>query len=285
MKIGGQAAVVTGGASGIGFAIGEQLAARDCRVMLADIEGEKAEAAAQKLRDQGYDVRACACDVGNRSSVEALAGASEDAFGPTRLVFANAGVMSSAPLIKYDPAEVDWMLRVNIKGVWNTCSVFGQKMMAEGGEGALCLTGSEHSLGVPHLGGGIYTATKHAVLGMADVMRAEMPDGISVHVICPGVVSTKLFDAQRNSPAGPTPEKARQMGSKVMSWGMEPDYIAGRTLDGIEAGDFLIMTHPHVRAIAERRAQDVTAAFDAAPEVENAEQYSVEALMARLQGK
>ncbi|MDX1581691.1 MAG: SDR family NAD(P)-dependent oxidoreductase [Alphaproteobacteria bacterium] len=285
MKISGQAAVVTGAATGIGFAMAELLASRGCKVMLADIEGEKVKAAAESLRGKAYEAEAMACDVSDYSAVQALAEQAEDAFGPIRLVFANAGVMSSAPVIKYDPREVDWMLGVNIKGVWNTCSIFGQKMLKQGSEGALCLTGSEHSLGVPHLGGGIYTATKHAVLGMADVMRAEMPDAVSVHVVCPGVTSTELYDSQRNSPAGPTPEQAKTMGAKVMSWGLAPSYIAQRALDGIEAGEFLIMTHPHVRAIAERRAQDVSAAFDAAPEVENAEQYSVEALMARLRGK
>lgn len=275
MNIKGKAAVVTGGASGIGLGIAQALIEKGCRVMIADIEEAKAIAAAEKLSKLGGDVKAQACDVASYASVTQLADAAWDAFGEVNLVFNNAGVGTTGNLIDTDPAEVDWVLNVNLKGVWNGCSVFGKRFVAQESNSVICNTASEHALGVPHLGQGIYTASKHALLGMSDVMRGELPEHVSVSVVCPGLVKTELHTASRNGPSGMPSDEVASMGAQVLARGMNPLDIGRLTVAGVERGDFLIMTHPHARTFAEKRWQDIEEGFDKAPEVENAEQYDV----------
>ncbi|MFN3231195.1 MAG: SDR family NAD(P)-dependent oxidoreductase [Alphaproteobacteria bacterium] len=282
MTLAGKAAVVTGGASGIGLGIARALVEKDCRVMLADIDGSRLDAAAQTLRDAGGTAETAICDVSDHAAVEALADAAWATFGSVQLVFNNAGVMSTSPIIDADPAEVDWMIDINVKGVWNGCSVFGKRFRDSGEDCVIGITASEHALGVPHLGGGIYTGTKHALLGMADVLRQEVPDNIKVSLVFPGIVQTELYDAQRSSPAGRAPEKVRAFGQRAMSFGMDPLYIGRRVVAGAEDGEFLVMTHPHVVAFAETRWKEVEAAFARAPEVEDPAQYSVERVMQKL---
>ena len=276
------AAVVTGGGSGIGAGIARALAQRGCRIMLADIDINAAEQTAEALRQDGATVRAIACNVSDYTAVEALAEAAWSAFGSVQTIFNNAGVMSSAPVIDADPREVDWIIDTNLKGVWNGCSVFGKRFRAQGKPACVAITASEHSLGVPHLGGGIYTASKHAVLGMADVMRQELPDFISVSLTFPGMVRTRIYEATRSSPIGPAPEKVRAFGERAMAYGMDPLEVGRRAVEGVEQDEFMVMTHPHVRAIAEKRWNAVDAAFGRAPAIDNPGQYEVEAVMARL---
>lgn len=276
------AAVVTGGASGIGAGIARALAERGCRIMLADIDTGAAEEVAASLRERGAEAKVMACDVSDYASVEALADAAWSAFGSVHMIFNNAGVMSSAPVIDADPREVHWIIDTNLKGVWNGCSVFGKRFRAQRLPACIAITASEHSLGVPHLGGGIYTASKHAVLGMADVMRQELPDFITVSLTFPGMVRTRIYEATRSSPIGPAPENVRAFGERAMAYGMDPLEVGRRAVQGVEQGEFMVMTHPHVRAIAEKRWQAVDAAFARAPAIDNPEQYEVEAVMARL---
>lgn len=282
MQVRGKAAVVTGGATGIGLGLAEALVEQGCRVMIADIEAEKAKAAAEKLRAKGGTVETAACNVADHASVAALADAAWAAFGNVDLVFNNAGVGANANVIDADPTEVDWIWGVNIKGVWNGCSIFGKRFVEQGTEAAICVTASEHALGVPHLGQGIYTASKHAVLGLSDVLRNELPVHVQVSVVCPGLVHTELHNAGRNGPNGAAPAEALALGAKVMARGMDPLEIGRKTIAGVEKGEFLIMTHPHARTIAEKRWNDIEEAFKRAASVENAAQYDVNTVVAAV---
>ena len=92
------------------------------------------------------------------------------------------------------------VLEVNLIGVWHGCAVFGRRFVDQGTPAHIVNTGSEHSLGVPHLRAGAYTASKHAVLGLSDVLRRELPDHVKVSVLCPGIVPSRLAEAARNRP-------------------------------------------------------------------------------------
>lgn len=282
MRVEGKAAVVTGAASGIGFGIAQALVEKGCRVLLADIELSKAKAAAERLRAMEGKVEAAACDVADYGSVATLADTAWAAFGQVDLLFNNAGVGATANLIDASPEDVDWIMGVNFKGVWNGCSIFGKRFVAQGSEATICTTASEHALGVPHLGQGIYTATKHAVLGLSDVLRGELPAHVQVSVVCPGLVHTELHNAGRNGPNGPAPAEALALGAKVMARGMDPLDIGRKTVAGVEKGEFLIMTHPYARTIAEKRWNDIDEAFKRAPSVENAAQYDVNSVVAAV---
>lgn len=280
MRISGSRALVTGGASGIGRAIAQTLAVRGCRVLVADIDGGRAGAIAAELGPETVGVQ---CDVSDHAAVERLADDADRLLGGFDLVFANAGVSVGGPLLDADPAELDWIFGVNVRGIWSTASVFGRRLRSSGRPGHLCLTASEHALGLQHAGMGLYTATKHAVLGLADVLRAELPPSIGVSILCPGLVSTELHLSKRHGPLPPDDDARLAMAGAVMARGMSAEIIGQAAVNGVERGDFLIVTHPSSAQAAQKRGEEIAAAFKAqAPWSADAERYSVNSVIATV---
>jgi NAD(P)-dependent dehydrogenase (short-subunit alcohol dehydrogenase family) len=264
VDVAGKVVVVTGAGAGIGAAlVRESIARRASAVAVVDIDAERAEALARELASVGARVAAFTCDVSSYVEVEALAHDVVDRLGTPALVCSNAGINGvGGPVIRLQPTDVEWIVSVNLVGVWNCCSVFGQ-MLRSAGDGWLLNTGSEHSLGVPHLWTAMYTATKHAVLGMSDVMRRELAPHVGVSVLCPGIVSTQLWNAGRLRPqhlGGPIDMTEASAG--LMERGMEPALVARLAFDGVAREAFVIPTHPHSRAYAEERSNEVRDAFD-----------------------
>jgi NAD(P)-dependent dehydrogenase (short-subunit alcohol dehydrogenase family) len=278
----GTVAVVTGAASGIGLGIAGALVAAGAHVVIADIELDKATAAAGSLPEgAALGVR---CDVTDRADVERLADESWRHFGHVDLVVNNAGVFP--PLARVlDIAEADarWVLEVNLMGVWFGSSLFGKRFVEQGTPAHIVNVGSENSLGVPHTMAGFYTASKHAVLGLSDVLRRELPDHVGVSVLCPGMVATALQDAARNRPerfGGPAPS-----GRAASDAGMRPAEVGRRTVEGIRRGEFYIVTHPPVVELVDERATELHEAFARqAPRYEGDEVLSTRAMMRRGRG-
>jgi len=264
MRLRDKVGVVTGGASGIGRGIARALVAEGAHVVVADIEASRAEQVAAELRASGAQSIGVKCDVTERASVEALADRAWAEFGRGDILCNNAGVGVAGPLTDVRGADAEWTFAVNVFGVLNGCAVFVPRFQKSGG-GHILNTGSEHSLGVPFPGLGIYTASKHAVLGLSDVLRREVQgDGIGVSILCPAAVRTDVWNAARNRQerfGGPLQAPAHL--SSLLDAGMDPDEVGRIAVDGIIRKDFLIVTHPEVRAIADERSREVAAAFDA----------------------
>lgn len=272
--------VVTGGASGIGRAIAHEMVHRGARVMIADIDGVRAAEAAAEI---GVGTLSALCDVADYGSVTALADLAEAEMGAVDLVFANAGVSAGGGLLDTSPEALDWIYSVNVRGAWNTVSVFGKRMRNSGRGGHLCLTASEHSLGMQHPGIGLYTITKMGVLGMADVLRAELPETIGVSVLCPGLVQSDLYLSKRNGPLPQDPEPMLAFAGAVMARGMPAAEVARVAADGIERGEFLIVTHAASFAPAKRRWEEIATAFSAqAPWTPDADRYVVTSVIAAV---
>ncbi len=264
VEVAGKVVVVTGGGAGIGAALVRESDARGASgVAVVDIDGERANALSDELARANARAAAFTCDVSSYVEVAALAHDVVERLGTPGLVCNNAGVNGvGGPVVRLKPADVEWVLSVNLRGVWNCCSVFGQ-ILRPAGDGWLLNTGSEHSLGVPHLGTGMYTATKHAVLGMSDVMRRELAPRVGVSVLCPGLVSTQLWNAGRLRPehlGGPI--ETTEESARLMERGLDAALVARLALDGVAREAFVIPTHPHSRAYAEERCNEVRDAFD-----------------------
>ena len=279
MDLNTKRAVVTGAASGIGKAIAELLAASGAKVVLADIDLAKVGAIAASL-DGAIAVR---CDVSDHASVEVLAAQAQAVLGGIDLVFANAGTILNGPLIKATPEEFDWLMGVNLRGAWSSLTVFARALLAQDEGGRICVTASEHSLGLQHTGAGIYTASKQAVLALADVLRAELPDKVGISVFCPGIVATGLGDAVRPAHLKQPHERQRAVAKAVQAHGMTSDSVAQAAIEGTLRGDFLIVTHPHSFRAAQNRFAQIEAAFAAqAPWSEESERFDVNRIVAEV---
>ena len=280
MKVQDRSALVAGGASGIGEALVRKLVECECKVVVADYDLAAAQSLADELGDSVYAVQFDAADT---ASIEQMAEKAWQQLGGVDLVFANAGVSAGAPLLEATVEQFDWQFNVNVRGVWATTKAFANRMIADNRPGHIVMTGSEHSLGVQHAGIGVYTGTKHAVLGIADILRSELPDNVAVSVLCPGIVATKLYDADRYGVVDKAPEEMKVLGSMVMSKGKSAAEIADRTMAGIEAGDFLIVTHPNSFAAAEKRFEEIKQAFEGqAPYTAESKQYEMDAIVAQV---
>jgi NAD(P)-dependent dehydrogenase (short-subunit alcohol dehydrogenase family) len=269
----GKAAFVTGGASGIGLALGRAFAEAGCKVMLADIEKTALDATLASLTGSGREIRGIVCDVADPASVDAAAEATFSAFGKVHILCNNAGV--GARGISLD--DWRWVIDVNLMGVVNGVRAFLTHMRAHGEGGHIVNTAS--MAGMVNTGQAFapYPATKYAVVGMSEGLAAELkPFGIGVSILCPGIVRTNILESARNRPEryGPTTpvDRANPLYARFaerVRTGMDPAGVARRVMAAICNDELYVFTHPEMRGVVEERFRSILAAFDraAAPPV------------------
>lgn len=188
-----RSAVITGGASGIGLAVARELGKSGTRLLLADLPGERLDAAIAELVGLGVDAQGHGCDVADLSQVETLAEAAFVRFGTLGLIFNNAGVGGPAgKLWEVDPAAARAHFEVNYWGVWNGCRAFAPRLAAQNEPSAIYNTGSENSwfCAVPRTAA--YISAKHAILGLTESLRGDLPPQVHAGLVIPGWVHTAI---------------------------------------------------------------------------------------------
>ncbi len=189
----GATAVVTGGASGIGRGLAEELAKGRCEVVLADRQIELAKEVALKICESGGKATALKVDVTDFAAVHQLVQETVERTGRLDYMFNNAGIGIGGNVNHYGIADWDQMLDVNLRGVINGVQAAHKVMMAQG-FGHIVNTASLAGL-TPSPGNVAYAATKHAVVGLSNSLRAEAAHlGVRVSVLCPGFVRTAILD-------------------------------------------------------------------------------------------
>ena len=273
-ELAGKTAFVTGGASGIGLALGRAFAEAGMNVVLADLKAEALAAAVESLRDVGPGVRGVACDVADPASVERAAAASYEAFGKVHVVCNNAGVGGGSGIDNISIDTWRWVLDVNLMGVLHGIRAFLPHIRAHGEGGHIVNTASMAGF-LSGFGFSPYTASKFAVVAMSEGLATELkPLGIGVSVLCPGFVRTRIAESGRNRPAryGPTrtPDPASPAGAlaaqiaELVRSGLDPAAVAVRVLAAIREDELYVFTHPEMRAEVERRFSGILAAMDKA---------------------
>ncbi len=188
----GAVAIVTGGASGIGRALGRELVGRGATVMLADRDLEPAEVAAASIRKAGGSATAAALDVRDFAAFDKLVGATVERHGRLDYLFNNAGIAVGGEVRDYRLEHWHRVLDVNLRGVVNGVQAAYPVMLRQG-FGHLVNTASLAGL-MPTPGGASYAAAKHAVVGLSRSLRIEAaPRGVRVSVLCPGVIRTAIL--------------------------------------------------------------------------------------------
>jgi NAD(P)-dependent dehydrogenase (short-subunit alcohol dehydrogenase family) len=185
-------AIVTGGASGIGLAISEELVKRNCEVVIADLQIELAEETAAKLRTYGGTATARKIDVTKYPAMEELVRTTFQRTGRLDYIFNNAGIGIGGSVIDYRIEDWNYIVNVNLNGVINGIQA-AYKLMASQGFGHIVNTASMAGL-MPSPGAVSYSTTKHAVVGLSKSLRAEAAHlGVRISVLCPGVIRTPIL--------------------------------------------------------------------------------------------
>jgi len=273
-ELAGRTAFVTGGASGIGFALGAAFAQAGMKVMLADIETDALAEAVKSLHDFGPNVRGVACDVADPVSVERAAKASYQAFGNVHVVCNNAGVAAAGGIDIISLDNWRWVLDVNLMGVLHGVRTFLPHIRAHGEGGHIVNTASMAGMN-SGLGFSPYVASKFAVVGMSEGLATRLkPFGIGVTVLCPGFVRTRIGESGRNRPerygATQTPDPASPAGlllaqiAERLQSGLNPSDVAARVLAAIREDALYVFTDPEMRAELEDRFAAIMAAMDKA---------------------
>ncbi len=242
-SLAGQVVAITGGARGIGRATAAALIAQGARVAIGDIDSALAQRTAQEL---GADTEGLALDVTDRGSFAAFLTEVETRLGPLDVLVNNAGIMPIGPFAQENDATAKRMIDINLHGV-----IFGSKLALERflprGRGHLVQIASmAGKAGIAH--GATYCATKHAVVGLSEALRAELRgSGIDISVVMPAVVNTELGSGLPDT-RGITPS--------------EPEDVANAIVEALQTGRFDVFvpktgaTLVRVNALMPRRVME-----------------------------
>lgn len=258
---GGQVAVVTGAASGIGLAMARRFAADGLKVVLADVEQGALDKAAADLRADGADVHARVVDVGIRQQVLDLAESAYDTYGAVHVLCNNAGVGSGAEgrMWEHEPNDWQWAFAVNVWGVFHGIQAFVPRMIKSNQPGHVVNTSSGDGGIAPLPTASVYAVTKAAVVTMTESLYAHLKAeharvGASVLFPGPHMLRTGLWESHRNRPDRYAKERPRrtpyrsldQWETAMKEAGKEVAFtpvedVADLVVDGIRADRFWLL--------------------------------------------
>jgi 3-oxoacyl-[acyl-carrier protein] reductase len=228
-RLDGRAAVVTGGASGIGRAAAEVLAAAGARVVVGDLDAAGAEQVAAAIRADGGEAVAQRVDVASRSEVDALVERATGEWGRLDVMCNVAGVPSQGPLAALPEAELDRVIAINLKGTLFGCQAAVRAMTPRGRGSIINVASAAIDRAVPSYG--LYALTKAAVAQLTQTLATEVgAAGIRVNVLAPGATLTKFTERYLRGPDGSL-DPARYDGFVASMRSMSPLGLVGEPLD------------------------------------------------------
>ena len=253
---------ITGGATGIGFALAKAFGEEGAKIVIGEPRQEKLAEAVEKMGALGVESDSILLDVTKIDSVERFADFAWQRHGKVNMLINNAGISGARGLLhEANLDEAREVFDVNFFGVWHGCSVFGSRFIKQGTPAKIYNVGSENSLFVAVPKSVAYVASKHAVLGLSESLRDDLPDFIQVGTILPGYVDTPL--------------------TGNASGGMNVDEFASIVKKQIKAGEHLIVSHGYNMVHIEKRHQEIKQAYSTyAPRYDGDDEYDVRKLIA-----
>ena len=263
----GKVVIITGAASGIGFALATVFAEQKMKLVLADIEPEALAGAVAKIQALGVEAIGVVTDVGDDASVAALAKEAIEAFGAIHIACNNAGVYAGGLLWEQTEADFEWVMRVNQWGIIHGIRHFVPQMLSQGDECHVINTASMAGMTTLPFAG-IYHMTKHAALALSECLFHELAftaPQVGVSCLCPELIATNIGQSQRNRPAAladtritESSEMVHQAIIDATDGALSPRVMAERVLQGIIDGTFYLCPPPDNpwRASAQSRMED-----------------------------
>ena len=272
----GATAVITGGATGIGFALAEALAAEGAKVVIASTNDERIRKAVGAIESKGGVAAGISCDVSRRDDVARLLTNTLDRFGSVDLLCANAGVVTGGPLLDHQPNDWNWVYDVTLRGITHCIELF-YPYMAKRRRGQIMVTGSLLGI-VPDwcVGSGPYPSAKAAAMAIGMALRAEAAAcNVEVSVMIPGPVRTEMLMSSRsrteayggpvNAPMPlPTPRSGGPQPDASMPLLLSPEEVAKITIEGLRVNAPVIATHKSMRPVVKDYFDRLLSAWDAA---------------------
>lgn len=261
--------VITGGATGIGFALAKRFGKEGAKVVIGGIREHRLSEAVNALIEQGIEAVYQLCDVTKEKDLIQLEQFSRNHFGSVDVLVNNAGIGGARKSVfDINQEEINELLKVNLFGVWAGIRIFGKKMIAAGTPCAIYNVGSENSFFNAVKKGSAYIVSKHAIHALSKSLREEAPSFMDVGIIIPGFVFTEIGPAQ------------------FMKYGMLPEEFVDRLMPQIKAGEFYIVSHPYNLIRIGEAYQEVKQSFDKyAPRFEGDERYDIEIFREELKKK
>lgn len=229
-------AIVTGAASGIGRALGQELARRGALVIMADIQRELLEEAVGSITQAGHKAEAVALDVTEFQAVKELVENTAARHGRLDYIFNNAGIGVGGEV--RDVSIDDWrdVLNVNLFGVVNGVAA-AYPLMVDQGHGHIINTASIEGL-IPFPGTVSYVTSKYGVVGLSNALRVEGADlGVNVSVVCPGYIKTAIFHTSKLIKM----DREKMLKSLPDRFGIMPEECASVILRGVERNKAIIV--------------------------------------------
>jgi len=256
----GKVIAITGGATGIGFALAKALGQDGAKIIIGEPRKEKLEEAVKILKDLGIKACETLLDVTNLKSVEEFAEFTIKSFGRVDILINNAGISGAGGRIdKVDITKAKNIFDVNFFGVWHGCSVFSKKMIEQGTSAAIYNVGSENSLFIAVPKSVAYVASKHAVFALSESLRNDLPDYIHVGTIIPGYVDTPL--------------------TNQVEGGMNADEFANIVKEQIKNEEHIIVSHAYNSVHIERRNEEIISAYKKyAPRYDGDNEYDIKTI-------
>lgn len=190
LNLSGKAAIVTGGAKGIGYGISYRLAEAGAKVLVADTDEATAQATAQELVSKGWSAEAVKTDVSIEKDVKSMVAACQEKFGSVDILVNNAGIYPPAPVAQMTAENFEKVMHVNLRSVFLTTKYASEAMKQKGGGRIINIT-SIDALHPSMIGLAHYDASKHGVWGFTKNSALELAaSNITVNAIAPGGIAT-----------------------------------------------------------------------------------------------